>query len=574
MSEIVKYKLGFADPVTHYCEVEVNVSTNGENHIEFSMPVWTPGSYKVREFSRHVDNVRAEDGSGKGLSCEKVNKNTWRVSTTESEKVILTYRVYCNELTVRTSEVNTDHGYINGTSVFMFVRGKPDAECELEINPHKSWKKISTGMTHVGGNKYKAENYDVFADCPIEIGNQDILEFDSDGKKHYISIYGRGNYDKQKFVEDFKKIADAESKMMGGLPYENFTFLLTFIDGSGGGGLEHLNSFSAMFPAWKFDDEKMYKRFLGLIAHELFHVWNVKRIRPIELGPFNYDSEVYTKMHWVTEGWTSFFDNLLMRRAGLCNDKEYLEFVAEEVHEVMGYEGRMHQSLEESSYDNWIKFYEKHENSRNNQISYYKKGSLVAMMLDIEIITATNCEKSLDDALKVLYDDFKRNPAQGYTGERVKEVCEGIAGKNLDNFWKKYISGTEDLPLQEYLSKAGVEMKDSHKDGEIKIGAALKKSGENVILEEVYGGGLAYSSGLSAGDEIIALDGVRVNNNNIKGVLGTLKVGDEIETILTRNGLMRVMKVKVTKPVPKYELSRKEEATDEENKVWNKWIKG
>lgn len=573
MSEVIKYKLSFANPVTHYCEVEIRVRTGGENHLEFSMPVWTPGSYKVREFSRHVDKVRAEDGKGKGLVCEKVNKNTWRVSTTESEEVVLSYRVYCNELTVRTSQVNSDHTFISGTGVFMFVRGRLSEECELEINPHKDWKKISTGMTHVRDNVYRADNYDVFVDCPIEIGNQDVLEFESNGKKHYISIYGRGNYDKQKFVEDFKKIADAESKMMGGLPYEHFTFLLTFAEG-GGGGLEHLNSFAAMFPAWKFDDEKMYKRFLGLIAHELFHVWNVKRVRPIELGPFNYDSEVYTKMHWVTEGWTSFFDNLLVRRADLFDDKEYLEFVAEEVHEVMGFEGRMHQSLEESSFDNWIKFYERHENSRNDQISYYKKGSLVAMMLNIEIITSTNCEKSLDDALRILYDDFKNDPAHGYTSERVKEVCESVAGKNLDDFWKRYIWSTEELPLEEYLAKAGVEMKDSHKQGEIKIGGVLKKGGDNVVLDEVHGGGFAYSAGMSAGDELIALDGVRINNGNIKAVLGILKEGDSVKAVISRNGLVREMEVKVTSPVPKYELARMKETTEEQNKVWNKWING
>ncbi len=573
MGKKVKYTIGFANPVTHYCEVEISVKTDGENFVEFGMPVWTPGSYKVREYSRHVDKVRAEDGKGKGLSCEKVNKNTWRVSTMESEEVLLKYRVYCNEVTVRTSQITSDHAFINGTSVFMFVRGKMDAECELEIKPHTNWKKISTGLTYIERNLYKAENYDVFVDCPIEIGNQEVLEFESDGKKHYISIYGKGNYDKEKFVTDFKKIADAESRMMDGLPYEHFTFLLTFVE-SGGGGLEHLNSFAAIFPAWKFDDEKMYKRFLGLISHELFHVWNVKRIRPIELGPFNYDAEVYTKMHWVTEGWTSFFDNLLLRRAELLDDKGYLEFVAEEVNEILGYEGRMHQSLEESSFDNWIKFYEKHENTRNDQISYYKKGSLIAMMLDIEMISATNGEKCLDDALKILYEDFKKDPAHGYTSERVKEVCESIAGKNLDSFWAKYIRGTDELPLEEYLAKAGIEMKNAHKEGEIKIGGVLKNGAENILLEEVHSGGVAYAAGLSAGDELIALDGVRLNSGNFKGVLSTLKEGDDVKAIVSRNGTVRELKLKISKPVPKFELIRKEKTTEEEDMIWNKWING
>ena len=569
----VKYTIAFSNPVTHYCEVQITAPTAGKDVLEFEMPVWTPGSYKVRDYSRYVDKVKAEDGSGKQLDCEKTSKSSWKVQCEGAEEVVLSYRVYCNELTVRTSQVTSDHGYINGTSVFMYVKGMLDAECELEIKPYKDWKKISTGLRKVSDNLFTAENYDILADSPIEIGNQEILEFESDGKKHYICIYGKGNYDTKKFVEDFKKIADAESKMMGGLPYEDFTFLITFAEGAGG-GLEHLNSFSAMYPPWVFDDEKKYKRFLGLISHELFHVWNVKRIRPIELGPFDYSGEVYTKMHWVTEGWTSFFDNLLLRRAGIVDDKEYLEFVAEEVNEIMRYKGRFHQSLEDSSYDNWIKFYIRHENSRNDQISYYKKGSLVAMMLDIEIITNTNCEKSLDDALRMLYKDFKTDPSKGYTGERVKQVCESVAGKNLDEFWEKYIRGTDELPLAEYLAKAGVELKDKNKENEIKLGILINKSGDNIILEEVYDGGSAYAAGLSTGDEIIAVDGIRATNTNFKGVVSALKTGDETDITYSRAGTIRELKMKVLEQVPTYELIKKEEMTDEENKVWDKWISG
>lgn len=573
MSNKIEYILSFSNPVTHYCEVQITAPTNEKDVLEFEMPVWTPGSYKVRDYSRFVDKVRAESGSGEKLDCEKISKSSWKVICAGADKVTLSYRVYCNELTVRTNHVTSDHGYINGASVFMYVKGKMDTECELEIKPYKDWKKISTGLRKKGDNLYTAENYDILADSPIEVGNQEILEFESDGKKHYICIYGKGNYDTDKFVEDFKKIADAESKMMGGLPYEDFTFLISFAEGAGG-GLEHLNSFSAMYPPWVFDDEKKYKRFLGLISHELFHVWNVKRVRPIELGPFDYSKEVYTKMHWVTEGWTSFFDNLLLRRAGILDDKEYLEFVAEELNEVMRFSGRFHQSLEESSFDNWVKFYTRHENTRNDQISYYKKGGLIAMMLDIEIITNTNCEKCLDDALKMLYEDFISDPSKGYTSERVKEVCEAVAGKNLDEFWTKYIRGTDELPLTDYLSKAGVELKDKNKENEVKLGVMINKSDDNVILDEVHDGGSAYAAGLSTGDEIIAIDGIRANNKNFKGIMSTFKTGDEAEVTFSRAGTLRTLKMKILERIPVYELMKKEDSGDDEKKVWNKWIEG
>lgn len=569
----VKYTISFSNPVTHYCEVQITAPTAGKGEIEFEMPVWTPGSYKVRDYSRFVDKVSAGDGGGEKLDCEKTSKSSWKVRCDGAEEVVLSYRVYCNELTVRTSHVTSDHGYINGTSVFMYVKGMLNAECELEIKPYKEWKKISTGLRKTGDNKYSAENYDVFVDCPIEIGNQEILEFESDGKKHYISIYGKGNYDTKKFVEDFKKITDAESRMMGGLPYEDFTFLISFADDIGG-GLEHLNSFSAMYLPWGFNDENKYKKFLGLISHELFHVWNVKRVRPIELGPFDYSKEVYTKMHWVTEGWTSFYDNLLLRRAEILDDKEYLEFVAEEVNEVMKFSGRFHQSLEESSYDNWIKFYNRHENTRNDQISYYKKGGVIAMMLDIEIITNTNCENSLDDALRMLYEDFKNDPSKGYTSERVKEVCESVAGKNLDEFWEKYIRGTEELPLAEYLAKAGVELKNTNKDKEVKLGVLINKSGDNLLLNEVNDGGSAYAAGLSTGDEIISINGIRATNKNFRGIVSTLKPGDEIDVIYSRAETIREMKMKIIDQVPNYELVKKEDQNEEEKMVWDKWISG
>lgn len=572
MSSKIKYTISFHNPSTHYCEITVTAPTNGKNILEFGLPVWTPGSYKLREYSRHIDKVRAEDGNGKGLHCEKVNKNSWKVATTESEDVVISYRAYCNDLTVRSSEINSDHAFLIGTNIFMFVRGMLDAECELKINPHKDWKKISTGLTKVSNNLYSAVDYDTFVDCPIEIGNQKILEFEVDGKKHYISIYGRGNYDPDKLVTDFKKIVEIESKMFSGLPYEHFTFLLIFAEG--GGGLEHLNSFSAMYPAWVFDDEQKYKKFLGLIAHELFHVWNVKRVRPIELGPFDYDREVYTKMHWVTEGWTSFFDNLILRRSEILDDKGYFEFVAEEMNEVMSSQGRFHQSLEQSSFDNWIKFYERHANTRNDQISYYKKGSLIAMMLDIEIITGSNNEKSLDDVLRTLFEDYNNDTSKGYTPERVKQLCEEMADKNLNEFWTRFIEGTDDLPLRDYLSKAGIEMKDANKPDEVKLGIVQKKNNSNVEISEIFDGASAYAAGLEINDEIIAINGIRVNTKNLTGVLSTHKHGDEVEITYSRNGTVRNLKMKILPPLPKYELKFVDEPTAEQKAVWEKWLNG
>ena len=537
MSTTVNYSISFDRPYTHYCRVKMTAEGLKGDKAVLALPVWTPGSYLVREFARHVDDVSAFDSSGSNLKIEKVNKNTWEAEIGGDASLTVNYRVYCNELTVRTSEINSDHAFLNGANIFLSLTGEEEREHVVELNPYKDWKKISTGLKRVKENVYSAKDYDILVDSPIEIGNQEILEFEVDSKKHFISLAGRGNYEGEKLVSDFKKIVETERDMFDGLPYESFTFLINLVE-KGGGGLEHLNSFAVQFPRWSFTDKKKYEDFLALVSHEFFHVWNVKRVRPAGLGPFDYHNEVYTKSHWVTEGWTSFFDNLILIRAGLISDERYFEFLDVEVNDVMYYTGRFHQSLEQSSFDNWIKFYRRHENTRNDQVSYYKKGALAAMMLDIEIISSTDCEKCLDDVLRVLYEDYQNDPAAGYTDERVKEVCEDIAGKNLDDFWGKYVSGVDELPLNEYLNLAGLEVVNKNDEGTVRLDVTLKPGTENFKISEVYAGGSAYESGININDEIIAIDDIRVNSRNMKKVLKNFKTGDTLTAFINRGVLI------------------------------------
>lgn len=570
----VEYGISFEKPYTHYCEVEIKVQDLDKDSLIFSMPVWTPGSYLIREFARNVENVRAINLKGDSLRVEKVNKNSWKVYTKNQNDAVFKYSVYCNELSVRTSEINSSHAFLSNAGVFMFIKGYEDAECRLSIKLPAEWSRVSTGLSKISETSYKAKNYDEFADCPIEIGNQEILDFDIKGIKHYISIYGKGNYNKDTLVKDFKKISEEEIELFGGsIPYDSFTFIINLVE-KGGGGLEHLNSFAAIAERWLFSDEKKYKRFLGLISHEFFHLWNVKRIRPEALGPFDYSNENYTKSLWVAEGLTSFYDNVVLRRCGILDNKEYFEFLEKELNDVMGFDGRFRQSVEESSFDTWIKFYRKDENFHNSQISYYSKGALIAIILNLEIIKETNAEKSLDDVLIALFDDYKKDPSKGYTDIRIKELCEMICKKKLDEFWKKYVSGRDELPLDKYLAEAGLVL--INKNEETKTSLDIQTHIENgkIIITEVYAGGSGYESGLNTGDEIIAINNIRMNNDLLKTVLENEEPGNRAEALINRNGFIEKISIKLLKPLPKYSIEENESITEEQNRILNKWLTG
>jgi predicted metalloprotease with PDZ domain len=570
----IQYTLSFSKPQNNYCDVEILASTNSEDSLLFSMPVWTPGSYLVREFGRHVERVKAHNENGKELEVFKTNKNTWQVNCGGASEVKLTYSVYCNELTVRTSQVNIDHAFISSSGVFMFVRGRLDNKCIIKINPYKDWKEISTGLRKTGKNKYEADNYDTLVDCPIEIGNQEIIKFTVSGKKHYICMAGKGNYNSDTIKKDFKKIVEVEKDLFGDLPYEDFTFIILLVK-NGGGGLEHKNSFAAIGDRNLFDNPERYKRFLSLISHEFFHLWNVKRIRPVALGPFDYDNENYTKMHYVTEGWTSFYDNIFLRRAGILNDDEYIEYIERDVNDIMRFSGRFKQSLEESSFDNWIKYYRQDENNRNSQVSYYTKGALVAMMLDIEIIRTTNGKKSLDNVLKLLWQDYKNNPERGYDDARIKELSEQVSGKNLNTFWKNYISGTKDLPLKEYLGYAGIDMTNKNADDKISLDVEYTVVSDSIIqITKVYEGGTGFEAGLNFRDRIISINRETVTKANYDALLNANEIGDELIIRIDRDGLEKEINVTLLTAIPVYKLSLMKFPTENQLKVFNKWIKG
>lgn len=540
----ISYSVGMSKPFTHLLEVEIRLKWQQmPAQTELKMPVWTPGSYLVREYARHVQDFDVKDAAGKALPWRKTSKNTWQVDTGGAKEIVASYKVYSNELTVRTNELNDEHAFWNNAALLMFPKDQLKASSTVTVKPHGNWK-IATGLPKVAGqaNTFRADNFDVLYDSPFEVSNFKETTFNVHGKPHRIVITGDGNYDLKKMAEDTAKIVEEGYKIFGELPFNDYTFIINL---RGGGGLEHLNSTALQWNRFGFKPQSRYIGFLHLVAHEYFHLWNVKRIRPDGLGPFDYENENYTKLLWVAEGLTSYYEGILLRRAGLISDKEFLDGKANAIKQLQERPGRFETSLEEASFDAWIKYYRQDENAINNQISYYDKGDIVNMMLDITIRTASGGSKSLDDVLRHLYNEFyKKN--KNFTPADYQKAAELAAGKSLEPFFDRYVRGTDDIDFDGILSGIGLQVSEAEiRDGQPYIGAEMAEEGGRLTIRSIPAGTPAYEQGLNTGDQIVAIDGYRATQNFLQTYIGEKKPGDTIRLTLFRFDKLRDVEFKL-----------------------------
>lgn len=569
----LEYSLSMSKPYTHYFEVTTKVTGLQKDYIDFQMPVWAPGSYLVRDFPKNVDFFHAYNGKGKELKFEKINKYTWRVYSNNSDEVKLNYDIYAFEVSVRTSFLDSSHGYLNGSSVFMYIDGMKDLPSTLSVTPYKEWEKVSTGLEPVAGKKFTfySPNYDILADSPIEIGNQDVFEFDAAGVKHYVVMYGKGNYNVDTLKKYMAQIVEEETKVVGENPNKHYTFIVHNLE-RGTGGLEHLSSTTLEVNRWTYSPRNKLMRFLGTMSHEYFHLWNVKRIRPMALGPFDYEKENYTRLLWEMEGVTSYYGSLVLRRAGIIDIKSYLNRVAGGISYIEGTPGRDVQSPAESSFDTWIKQYQPNENSNNTTLSYYASGAVLGMLLDLEIIHNTKGKKSYDDVLKYLYNEYYKKLGRGFTDKEYKEAVEKVAGENLDQFFDDYVYSTKEIDYNKYFAYAGLELIDKGAD-ENYFGVRTKEDNGKLLVRSVESGTSAYDGGINANDEIIALDNYRVDKENLKIIFDQFEAGDTLKVTVARDNIIKDINVTLQKHHDyKYNLEKLENPTEDQQMVYNKWL--
>ena len=581
----ISFTVSMSKPHTHLLEVEMRITQSGTIAITedvLVMPVWTPGSYLIREYERHVQNFSAVDASGRALPWEKINKNSWRIKNSARE-IRVRYLVYANELTVRTNELNSDHAFWNNAALLMYLERSLTHPVTVHVDPAPGWK-VATGLPPVSGEKntFAAPNFDVLYDSPFEVSNFKQIDFTVRGVPHCIVIDGEGNYDPALMKAEVQKIVETEVALFGEIPYHDYTFFL-HLRPKGGGGLEHLNSTALGFPRFQFSSASDYRRFGALVAHEFFHLWNVKRIRPDALGPFDYTKENHTRLLWVAEGITEYYGQLMLRRAGLISDEAYLAHLASQIQDMQDSPGRKLMSAEDASFNAWIKEYRPDENSINTQISYYDKGELLGMLLDLEIRRRSNNAKSLDDVMRTLFNDyFKRD--RNYTPADFQKVCEAAAGSSLEDFFARYVRGTEELPYNQELAAAGLEVQQAllpieqvnHVGDIIRspyLGAELEDSGEFVSVKNVRADSPAYEQGLNAKDLIIAIDGERANTKRLIALLGSKIPGDVIRLTVFRNDDLRTLNIKLgSRIAADYQIVKLPARSEQQKRIYDSWM--
>ncbi|RKZ12109.1 hypothetical protein DRQ32_04425, partial [bacterium] len=501
-------RLEIADTAARHFRVRHRIAELADDSIELYMPIWTPGSYTVRDYAGFVVDLEVS-GPGNPV-LEKVESNRWVVTGCEGELEAV-YRVYAPELGVRSNDISEQHAFVHPPGTFLAVEGRESDSFELQVDAPDGWK-VFTALEERDG-KFIAEDYDRLLDCPIEMGDHEEREFTVKGRRHRLVVHGEGNLDLDRVIADTQKIVEHEVDFFGGEPpYNEYLFIL-HLTGGAGGGLEHMDSSVLGWPRLEFRPEKEYRKFLTLVAHEFFHVWNVKRIRPEVLLEYDYARPAYSRLLWIFEGWTTYYDEMICCRSCSSGPKGLLEAMAEHVQTEASRPGGGVQSLEQSSFDAWIKLYRANPDTQNTQTNYYLKGLLVAWLLDLHLRTASGGEKSLDDVMLYLWNEVALK-GSGLPEGGAGALIQSATGIDCSDFLATHVENPGTLDFAAALATIGLQLQrkpDKEPDGaKAWLGASIGVKEGLSRLGVVYHGGSAHAAGLMAGDEVIALGDLKV----------------------------------------------------------------
>ncbi len=573
----VSYKITPSDPAAHYFDVQVTIDHPDRRGQIVSLPVWIPGSYLIRDFSRHIHRLQAKTGRTT-LSINKLDNHTWQVAPC-SQRLTLTYRVYAWDLSVRCAHLDQTHGFFNGTSVFLRIHGREKQPCQVTIAPgartahwrvYTSLKPVRRGRQITQAHRfgvYEAPDYDALVDHPVEMGTPHVETFTVCGARHEMVFTGvLPNVDFKRIARDTAKICETqirffepETQRAPFLDSADRYVFMTYVTGKDYGGLEHRASTALVTSRQALpvigNDERSegYTAFLGLVSHEYFHTWNVKRIKPQAFAPYDLTRPNLTSLLWIFEGFTSYYDDLMLLRAGILNETDYFRLLAKTISSVHRGPGRMQQSVADSSFDAWNRYYRQDESSVNNIVSYYTKGSLVALALDLSIRNATNNRKSLDDVMRLMWNRYGRRFYQsrqrGLQEDEFPALLKQATGVDLESFIEKATQQTDDLPLAALLKKQGVSLEWQAERRAPGIGAVVRATaGGEPGLAQVYENSAAHEAGLSAGDVLVAIDGLKIDSSNWDKLLDRYRAGQEVVVHYFRRDELRSTTVTLRSP--------------------------
>ncbi len=577
----ITYSVSVERPSEHRAQFALEIPDVRTPFVDLVLPVWVPGSYYIQNTARAVREVRAwTPGRGRALPVERVEKARWRVSTDGVDRIEVAYTVYGHQMITEALDVTPEHWFLNAALCLPYVQGRKDEPMEVVLHLPDGWRAYSE-LREVAHHplRLRAEDYDELVDSPIDCGTPVELSTVAAGIPHRIVLCGPGgNYEPHRIEEDLRRIAEATIRLFGGSPLARYTWFFHLHEISDG-ALEHRSSVSAVVPRTTFRPASAYRWFLLLAAHEYFHLYNVKRIRPKVLGPFDYTKETYTRLLWAMEGTTDYYAHLLLRRSGLVSAEKFLEMIAKEARRLLLTPGRAVTDLESASLQTWVDFYQPYEESVNQSVSYYVKGSLVSLCLDLEIRHRTENRHSLDSVFRTLWTDFGV-PGRGLEEGQLLPVMESVTGLTLQPFFDRYIRGTEELDLAAFSRHAGLEFRPKEKSREPEddepagyLGLEYEDLRGHVRVTRVLDGGPARRAGISPGDELVAMNGVKVTHRDFAKMLETTPAGTEVSLSVFRRGWLTTLPATMGKSPPdSYEFAPVADPSPLARRIFESWL--
>jgi predicted metalloprotease with PDZ domain len=562
------YSVDAQRPETQSLDIVFEFTTIADQPV-LRLPVWTPGSYTLREFGRYLGELQAETVDGEPVHAEAIEKSAWRVDAPSGTRLRVRYSAWCNELTVRTPHVDQTHAFFTGTNVLVYQDGDTGRPCTLALTPPEDWSTFCSLERE--GEVFVAPDYDTLADTPVEMGAHVFDAFEVAGIPHRIIYWGAEavHLDRPAIVAGYRACVEKNAELFGGLPYRRYDFIVHITE-SLRGGLEHLSSTVLACPWRYFETSTGFEEMLGLVMHEHFHVWNIKRIKPRTLVPFDYERENYTSALWVAEGFTSYFDDYQCRRAGLLTQDRYLEILGKSITAMLQLPGRHQQSIARSSFDAWIRLYKPDGNSPNRTVSYYLKGGLVAWLLDLVIRDRSDGARSLDDVMKHLWKGTC-DDASGYDEMNMGQTILDATGVDVSAELAAWVFGTDDPDWNDVLASHGMELVEPSGEPAVDFGWTL--SGQTV--KSVLDGGAAQRAGLTPGDELVAIDHRAFGAPLLDALALRFKDASvaRVDVHFFRRGLLRTVELRpVLVPSGDYKVRSLDAADERTSDLFATWI--
>jgi predicted metalloprotease with PDZ domain len=569
----IEYTVLLDAPQTQTIRVRMRIRSVAAKPFDVALPVWRQGKYAVINPASTVRSVTAQSESGKALSITKTDKTTWRIEAGGAAEVVVTYTIYANSLNDRTRHVDDTHAFLSGATVFMYVPDRRNDAIAVHLDAPADWR-VACGLKHEAGKPRTllAPDYDTLIDSPIEVGLHQALCFEVEGKPHDIAVWGDPDFDSERLERDFAKIIKAEAAIFGDLPYERYVFILHVAPGLRG-GTEHLNSTVMQVPQRAFEDEGQYKALLSLTAHEMFHTWNVKRLRPAALRNIDLSKENYTDLLWFCEGTTSYYDELVPVRAGFETPEGYLQTLAESIYQRRARPAMRVQSVAEASFDAWIKFGNANPDDVNSSVSYYDTGSLISLLLDLELRKRSGNKASLDTLMHEMYKNFP-SEGPGFTMRDLIDTATRLGGLSFDHFFSHYIYSANRLPFEDLFETVGLEMIPKDNAPHAYIGLLLQDDNSACMVRSVLSDGPAFLAGVNPGDEVVSMNGRRFKAADLMAFVDKQMTPGETVwlQVLRRNRLRRIEFNLETKLNPRWNIKRVAAPTAAQKEAYASWL--